>query len=101
MLESRDDGSGVQPISANARNPGPHSESAQMIFNNDVNSLTKYVQRKNDCNLHTCVLAPLTMAAAGGETSPVGVYRTEETHPIPPYSKRRRPQRQAPRIRRW
>ncbi len=52
--------------SALPRAPTPHPL-AQMIFNNDVNSLTKYVERKNDCNLHTCVLAPLTMAAAGGE----------------------------------
>jgi hypothetical protein len=30
---------------------------------NDVNSLIKYVQRKNDCNLHIGVFPPLTVAA--------------------------------------
>ena len=52
------------------------------IFNNDVNSLAKYVQRKNDCNLHTGVLAPLTMAAAAGATGPaVACRRESETSP--------------------
>eukprot|EP00284_Hemiselmis_tepida_P006946 CAMPEP_0174939348 /NCGR_PEP_ID=MMETSP1355-20121228/66289_1 /TAXON_ID=464990 /ORGANISM="Hemiselmis tepida, Strain CCMP443" /LENGTH=344 /DNA_ID=CAMNT_0016186359 /DNA_START=18 /DNA_END=1048 /DNA_ORIENTATION=+ len=38
----------------------------QAITNNDINSLVKYVQRKNDCNLHTGVLPPLHLAAAAG-----------------------------------
>jgi hypothetical protein len=33
---------------------------------NDVNSLIKYVQRKNDCNLHIGVFPPLIVAAGGG-----------------------------------
>jgi len=39
----------------------------QAIQANDVNSLIKYVQRKNDCNLHIAVFPPLTVAA--GERS--------------------------------
>ena len=35
----------------------------QAIQANDVNSLIKYVQRKNDCNLHIAVFPPLTVAA--------------------------------------
>lgn len=35
----------------------------QAIQANDVNSLVKYVQRKNDCNLHIGVFPPLTVAA--------------------------------------
>jgi hypothetical protein len=31
-----------------------------------VNSLIKYVQRKNDCQLHIAVFPPLTVAAGGG-----------------------------------
>uniref|UniRef100_A0A7S0NDK9 FYVE-type domain-containing protein n=1 Tax=Hanusia phi TaxID=3032 RepID=A0A7S0NDK9_9CRYP len=38
----------------------------QAIQANDVNSLIKYVQRKNDCNLHIAVFPPLTVAAGGG-----------------------------------
>jgi len=38
----------------------------QAIQANDVNSLIKYVQRKNDCQLHIAVFPPLTVAAGGG-----------------------------------
>ena len=38
----------------------------QAITNNDINSLAKYVQRKNDCNLHTSIYPPLIVAAAAG-----------------------------------
>lgn len=38
----------------------------QAITNNDINSIVKYVQRKNDCNLHTGIMPPLTIAAAAG-----------------------------------
>jgi hypothetical protein len=38
----------------------------QAICNNDINSIIKYVQRKNDCNLHTGIFPPLTVAAAAG-----------------------------------
>lgn len=38
----------------------------QAISNNDINSLSKYVQRKNDCNLHTGIFPPLMVAATQG-----------------------------------
>ena len=38
----------------------------QAISNNDINSLAKYVQRKNDCNLHTGIFPPLIVAATQG-----------------------------------
>lgn len=38
----------------------------QAITNNDINSLAKYVQRKNDCNLHTGIYPPLIVAATQG-----------------------------------
>ena len=38
----------------------------QAITNNDINSLAKYVQRKNDCNLHTGIYPPLIIAATQG-----------------------------------
>ena len=38
----------------------------QAISNNDVNSLAKFVQRKNDCNLHTGIFPPLSVAATQG-----------------------------------
>ena len=38
----------------------------QAISNNDINSLAKYVQRKNDCNLHTGIYPPLIVAATQG-----------------------------------
>lgn len=42
----------------------------QAIQANDVNSLIKYVQRKNDCNLHIAVFPPLTVAAGVLHTLP-------------------------------
>jgi len=59
---------------APSRKAGPRRGSEQRLRRlargagqaNDVNSLIKYVQRKNDCNLHIAVFPPLTVAAGGG-----------------------------------
>jgi hypothetical protein len=38
----------------------------EAIANNDVDMVRKYVTRRGDCNLHTGIFPPLTLAAAEG-----------------------------------
>jgi hypothetical protein len=53
-------------------NPHPNRTASSAIPQaNDVNSLIKYVQRKNDCNLHIGVFPPLTVAAVRALDFPV------------------------------
>lgn len=60
----------------------------QAISNNDINSLAKYVQRKNDCNLHTGIYPPLTMAASAGFSEVCRVLISggaNVNHAVPPF----------------